>query len=197
MARLPDWCVLVALIGGGQEIHDGEAGLAEWGRALVASGERWTVVASPEVVEGGESVAGHRLFEVPFPTNVAVERRPEMHLSVSVRSPRAQRLAEWVNAVLRLDAAVARRALGHVNGFRLAHHARSRPRGNGCGDLARADTSRDDAEMRAGLLASSGSLRHRAMGWSLTQTSTARFRWSGGSSTPRVTSGHRTCWKWR
>lgn len=34
MDRLPDWAVLIALVGGGQEIHDGEAGLAEWGRAL-------------------------------------------------------------------------------------------------------------------------------------------------------------------
>jgi hypothetical protein len=37
MERHPDWALVVALVGGGQEIHDGEAGLEEWGRALLAS----------------------------------------------------------------------------------------------------------------------------------------------------------------
>src|SRR5439155_19161673 len=33
MERCPGWCVVVALIGGGQEIYDGEAGLSAWGKA--------------------------------------------------------------------------------------------------------------------------------------------------------------------
>ncbi len=47
MERHEDWAVVIALVGGGQEINDGEAGLSEWGRALTASGKRWIVYASP------------------------------------------------------------------------------------------------------------------------------------------------------
>jgi hypothetical protein len=80
-----------------------------------------------------------------------------MHLSVSVRSPRAQHLAEWINAVLALDADTARAALQRVTGYRLGLTR----------DLVVArrwlrDAARDDR--RPGLLASSGSLRHRAYG---------------------------------
>ena len=35
MERAPNWCAVIALVGGGQEIHRGEAGLEEWGRALM------------------------------------------------------------------------------------------------------------------------------------------------------------------
>jgi len=43
MDRHKDWAVIVALVGGGQEINRGEAGLAEWGRALpkFAGGTSW------------------------------------------------------------------------------------------------------------------------------------------------------------
>jgi hypothetical protein len=36
MDRHPDWAFIVALVGSGQEINTGEAGLGEWGRALAA-----------------------------------------------------------------------------------------------------------------------------------------------------------------
>lgn len=102
MDRLEGWAVIVALVGGGQEIFLGEAGLEEWGR-VVAERPHWQVVASPEVVAGGASVAGHRLFETEVPTEIVVHSEPQAHLSVGVRSHRAQQLAEWVNAVLHTD----------------------------------------------------------------------------------------------
>ena len=46
MSRHEGWAVLVCLIGGGQEINSGEAGLAEWGTALRSFPE-WQVYASP------------------------------------------------------------------------------------------------------------------------------------------------------
>ena len=100
MERLPDWAVIIALVGGGQEIFLGEAGLEEWGRSL---GERlvdWRAVASPEVLVGGASVAGHRLFEEGIPANVSFQEEHQAHLDVVVRSHRAQRWAEWVNEFL-------------------------------------------------------------------------------------------------
>jgi hypothetical protein len=62
MERLPEWGVLIALVGGGQEIYLGEAGLEEWGAALQHTVKHWEVLASPEVLDGGTSVAGHSLF---------------------------------------------------------------------------------------------------------------------------------------
>ncbi|MCW5968501.1 MAG: DUF2075 domain-containing protein [Blastocatellales bacterium] len=109
MERLPDWAVVIALVGGGQEIYLGEAGLEEWGRALTDRLDRWHVVASPQVLGGGESVAGHRLFDGPIPPALRFHEEPLAHLAVGVRSHRAQRWAEWVNEFLnlRLDAARA------------------------------------------------------------------------------------------
>ena len=67
MSRHEDWAVLVCLIGGGQEINRGEAGLAEWGAAL-RSFLQWQVYASPEVL-AEKSEGPFLLFreEDPFP----------------------------------------------------------------------------------------------------------------------------------
>ena len=108
MERLPSWSVVIALVGGGQEIFDGEAGLTEWGRALSSSPIQWRVVCADEALTGGHSVAGNRLFEHDTPTNVELCVEPRAHLNVVVRSPRAQQWAQWVNEFLSLDTAAAR-----------------------------------------------------------------------------------------
>jgi hypothetical protein len=99
MERHEDWAVVIALVGGGQEINDGEAGLEEWGRALQKSKREWQVFASPEVIEGGPSTAGHTLFDAQ-PPRARVEHRETLHLRTSNRSLRADNLARWVNFVL-------------------------------------------------------------------------------------------------
>ena len=100
MERHADWAVIVALVGGGQEINDGEAGLEEWGRALKASNKDWAIYASPEVLEGGPSTAGHRLFDDPTIGRGKVHASSALHLRTSHRSLRADQLATWVNLVL-------------------------------------------------------------------------------------------------
>ena len=68
MARHADWCVIIGLVGGGQEINRGEGGLEEWGAALAvleAEGTdavSWEIHVSPHVVEGTEVTAGSSLF---------------------------------------------------------------------------------------------------------------------------------------
>ncbi len=99
MERHEDWAVVVALVGGGQEINDGEAGLEEWGRALIGASRNWIIYASPEVLEGGASTAGHRLFD-DRGTQKEVRTSSAMHLRTSNRSLRAEKLAGWVNCVL-------------------------------------------------------------------------------------------------
>ena len=101
MERHSDWSVIVALVGGGQEINDGEAGLEEWGRALVSAErtKQWRIYASPEVLEGGASTAGHHHFDTAAPPR-EVHTSNSLHLRTSNRSLRAEQLATWVNLVL-------------------------------------------------------------------------------------------------
>lgn len=99
MERHEDWAMVVALVGGGQEINDGEAGLEEWGRALLDVSKDWLIYASPEVLQGGQSTAGHRLFSDPL-RQKEVRTSSALHLQTSNRSLRADQLATWVNLLL-------------------------------------------------------------------------------------------------
>ena len=79
MARKPDWAVIVALVGAGQEINNGEAGLAEWGRALADRADTWSVSTSPHVIGSDDG-----LFRVP-PPRLSIEMNAALHLNVSLR----------------------------------------------------------------------------------------------------------------
>jgi DUF2075 family protein len=158
MDRLDGWAVIIALVGGGQEIFLGEAGLEEWGRA-VAARPRWRVVASPEVVSGGASVSGHRLFADGVPPGIEFRSEPLAHLSVGVRSFRAQRLAEWVDAVLNLDIERARSLVPDHREFPL-HFTRDL---NAAKAWLRARNQPGNGQ-RAGLIATSEDQRLRAYG---------------------------------
>jgi len=157
MDRLPGWAVVVALVGGGQEIHDGEAGLAEWGRAIRESFPHWHVVASLEAMHGGASMAGSRLFTEPHPDALSIRVEQHLHLPVSVRSFRAEAVAKWVNAVVEGDAAEAAGIVRGVSAFPIKF-TRSL-------EQARAWLRQQTRGLRrCGLLASSGALRLRAHG---------------------------------
>ena len=157
MERLPGWAVIVALVGGGQEIFLGEAGLEEWGQALQGRPATWRVVASPEVLVGGESVAGHKLFGGSVPANVSFIEEPLAHLDVVVRNHRAQQWVEWVNALLSFQLDNARTHFPDTEEFP-CYVTR---------DLADARTwlRHDlDPEDRVGLVATSADTRLRADG---------------------------------
>jgi len=110
MSRRADWAVVVAMVGSGQEINTGEAGLAEWGRVLAENHVDWLVAASPQVLPGSPPRTGGRLFENDAP-NTSIRVDPRLHLEMNVRSPRAERLNTWVDSVLERDVAAARAAL--------------------------------------------------------------------------------------
>lgn len=106
MGRHHDWAVIIALVGGGQEINKGELGLSEWGRALIKENDNvdtpnWTVVASPEVLDGDETTAWQKLFE-SAPVNWT-ERDASLHLTASIRSYGNAAAPKWVNSVLSGD----------------------------------------------------------------------------------------------
>ena len=160
MNRHTDWAVLVALVGGGQEIHNGEAGLAEWGKTLREKFPTWKVVASPKTLARDASNAGHRLFADGNAGTLAIQTEPSLHLEVNLRSFRAQKLAEWVEAALAGNAAKAAAIVPELSEFPFAL-TRSLTTARGwLGEHAR-------GQQRAGLVASSGAIRLRADGLEL------------------------------
>src|ERR1035438_8519454 len=58
MNRHLGWAVIVALVGGGQEINTGEAGLRQWGQALNDRFRHWKVLISPHLATGSTSADG-------------------------------------------------------------------------------------------------------------------------------------------
>ena len=101
MARHGDWSVIVALIGGGQEINTGEAGLAEWG-AVIGADPRWRAVAAPSVLAAADRA--QRLANGPRPW---LSLDQDLDLATPIRNIRATAGAAWVDAVLQGDAARA------------------------------------------------------------------------------------------
>jgi len=159
MERTKEWSVVVALVGGGQEIFIGEAGLEEWGRAVLGAREHWSIVASQEVISGGASVAGHRLFQTDVPSCIEVQYEERAYLKVSVRSHRAQHINQWVNSVLTLDASDAQINLPDYREFPLVMTRNL--------DVVRQwlrDRSGGDPDKRCGLVATSEDQRFRAHG---------------------------------
>ena len=94
-----EWTVIVALVGGGQEINTGEAGIAEWGRVIQSKFNNWHVHISPQLYFGDDTTAGAKLFKNE-PANILIKTNSDLHLSVSQRSFRATHLNTWVNAII-------------------------------------------------------------------------------------------------
>ena len=92
-----DWAVVVCLVGGGQEINTGEAGIGEWLRAINARFPDWNVFISDQLT-GKEYAEGE--LEDLLQANDNVERSTNLHLSVSMRSFRAEQLSNFVHHLL-------------------------------------------------------------------------------------------------
>jgi hypothetical protein len=163
MSRHQDWAVIIALVGGGQEINDGEAGLREWGDALTKFRD-WHISASEEALSGGPSVAGDTLFDGKPPR--PVERVEAFHLPISTRSYRAQAVAEWSNALLNGNLADALK-IAKASPFPVAFIARGFESAKGWLRSSREGTA------RFGLVASSSATRLRTFG---IETATAFHR---------------------
>lgn len=99
--RWEDWTAVVCLVGGGQEIHTGEAGIGAWLEAVRVRFPHWKVSLSPHLT-GGESDAGEALAALG--REGIVEEEPDLHLATSMRSFRAETVAELVRCVLDTEA---------------------------------------------------------------------------------------------
>ena len=92
-----DWATIICLVGGGQEINTGEAGISEWINAINEHFPHWKVYISPMLTEP-EYAEGkvNELLEV----NNNVTFSDDLHLKVSLRSYRAEKLSAFVHSVL-------------------------------------------------------------------------------------------------
>ncbi len=110
--RHPDWAVIVCLVGGGQEINTGEAGISEWIESLNRSFQDWHIYISSRLIDS-EYSAGEVLTELELFKNVV--HKDELHLAVSLRSFRAENVSLLVKQLLDLDVVEARKTLDNVN----------------------------------------------------------------------------------
>ncbi len=95
MGRHQGFAAVVALIGGGQEINTGEAGLREWGQ-VIAAAPGWRAVAAPGVLRAADPA---QRLAMELPSWLTLDA--DLDLTVPMRSVRDDIAAAWVDAVLR------------------------------------------------------------------------------------------------
>jgi hypothetical protein len=112
MDRHQDWSTVVCLVGGGQEINRGEAGIDAWLQAVNSHFPHWHMHISSKLTDS-EYAAGRVLD--------AVHNRPDtsfddcLHLGVSMRSFRAENVSAFVKALLDIDKQRAREAFAQFS----------------------------------------------------------------------------------
>ncbi len=100
MNRHPDWAVIVCLVGGGQEINTGEAGLPEWFDSLRRAFQDWDVYITPQLNDS-EYRRGRSWRSMV--EKLRTHEREKLHLATSVRSFRTPDLAAFIKALLDAD----------------------------------------------------------------------------------------------
>lgn len=111
MDRHDDWAAIVCLVGGGQEINIGEAGIGAWIDAASTRFGDWDIYISPHLLDS-EYAAAAAVEGAANRSRIHYEE--DLHLSVSMRSFRAERVSEFVKAVLDCDVMGARESLRAV-----------------------------------------------------------------------------------
>ena len=110
--RHQDWAVIVCLVGGGQEINTGEAGISEWLYAIKNSFPKWEVHISPNLTDS-EYNAFDAIKEIE--NECITVYNPDLHLSVSMRSYRAENVSLFIKQLLDLDTEAASDTLKHIS----------------------------------------------------------------------------------
>ena len=154
MERHDDWAVIICLIGGGQEINKGEAGLPEWFTALKENYQNWKIWVSAELNDFEYNMGEDLYADL---NHGVLEEKEKLHLSVSIRSFRSEKVSEFVKTLLDCDAN-ASSLIDQLNGKYPIAITRSF-------DLAKSwlkEKSRGTE--RIGILASSGGVRLKPYG---------------------------------
>lgn len=155
MDRHKDWAVVICLVGGGQEINTGEAGLPEWFDSLRRSFADWDVYITPQLNDD-EYCRGRSWYSMLSGLNTY--KTENLHLATSVRSFRTPDLAAFVKAVLDADTDEAKALYRRIKyKYPIVITRDLNKAKNWVRDRCRGTT-------RYGLLASSGALRLKPEG---------------------------------
>lgn len=152
--RHQDWAVIVCLIGGGQEINTGEAGLIEWFDSLKRSFNHWDIYVS-NMITDDEYTRGYRVEELTEGLNVYIEK--ELHLATSIRSFRSENVSAFVKQLLDNNPIKANETLLNLNQYPIKITRNLETAKKWVKNKARGTE-------RYGLLASSGALRLKPVG---------------------------------
>ncbi len=98
--RHQDWAVMVCLVGGGQEINTGEAGISEWLAAIKNQFSDWETRISPNLFDS-EYSAQAAIVELQKKSKIVFNEN--LHLAVSMRSYRAEYLSKLIKEILDID----------------------------------------------------------------------------------------------
>lgn len=155
MNRHQGWAIIICLIGGGQEINTGEAGLPEWFSALQKDYPDWNVYVSDKLTDF-EYTQGTDLLSKIRPDKLNIE--PDLHLAVSVRSFRSEKVSALVKAILDIDTIDAKKLYSNIkDNYPIALTRNLQTAKDWLREKARATE-------RHGLVASSGGLRLKPFG---------------------------------
>lgn len=97
MDRHQDWCTIVCLIGGGQEINTGEAGVSEWFISLKNKYPNWDIYFSEKILSDSTYLNEPDIKEWLIKTATA---ETNLHLSVSIRSFRSEKVSQLIQTIL-------------------------------------------------------------------------------------------------
>ena len=111
MNRHEDWAVVICLVGGGQEIHTGEAGIGAWLSAIRDHLPHWKVAVSDQLIDSDYEAGTLQEVLRDMPELIGDER---LHLATSMRSFRAEHVSGFVKALLDLEGSRARELLEAV-----------------------------------------------------------------------------------
>jgi len=106
MDRHKDWAVIICLVGGGQEINTGEAGISAWIDAVDKTFPHWKIYVSNNIIDS-EYAAVESLKN----THNKVIFKDELHLNVAMRSFRSEKVSSFVKALLDIDMTAAQATL--------------------------------------------------------------------------------------
>lgn len=115
MNRQADWGLVVCLIGGGQEINKGEAGIVEWLSSINRSFERWHVYMSDKLSD--KEYAEGKALDMLQIDESQIHVESALHLSVSMRSFRAEKVSLFVHQLLNLQKEEASSTLRELTNY--------------------------------------------------------------------------------
>jgi Schlafen group 3, DNA/RNA helicase domain len=155
MNRHSDWCTIVCLIGGGQEINTGEAGLEEWINSLKTHFPDWNIHYSNSILESDNYLKSNESKSWLIKNGIS---ESELHLSVSVRSFRSEKLSSFIHELLNIKTETAKNIYSEIKELYPIAITRS------------LDTAKEwlrkkgKGSERIGLISSSGARRLRPLG---------------------------------